>query len=47
VILPGQAAPEEFATLAHEVAHALLHQGAQRTATSKRVRETEAEAVAL
>ena len=31
VILPGQAAPEEFATLVHEVAHALLHQGEQRT----------------
>ena len=30
VILPGQAAPEEFATLVHEVAHALLHQGEQR-----------------
>jgi antirestriction protein ArdC len=47
VILPGQSAPEEFATLVHEVAHALLHQGEQRTKTSKRVRETEAEAVAF
>ena len=47
VILPGQSAPEEFATLVHEVAHALLHQGEQRTETSKRVRETEAEAVAF
>lgn len=47
VILPGQAAPEEFATLVHEVAHALLHQGAQRTESTKRVRETEAEAVAF
>lgn len=47
VILPGQAAPEEFATLVHEVAHALLHQGEQRTGISKRVRETEAEAVAF
>jgi antirestriction protein ArdC len=47
VILPGQGAAEEFATLAHELAHALLHQGAQRTETSKRVRETEAEAVAF
>ncbi len=46
-ILPGQAAPEEFATLVHEVAHALLHQGEQRTQTSKSVRETEAEAVAF
>ena len=47
MILPGQAAPEEFATLVHEVAHALLHQGEQRKETSKRVRETEAEAVAF
>ena len=47
VILPGQAPPEEFATLAHEVAHALLHQGGQRSETTKRVRETEAEAVAF
>jgi antirestriction protein ArdC len=47
VILPGQGAAEEFATLAHELAHALLHQGEQRTETSKRVRETEAEAVAF
>jgi len=46
-ILPGQAAPEEFATLVHEVAHALLHRGEQRTQTSKSVRETEAEAVAF
>jgi hypothetical protein len=47
VILPGQGAAEEFATLAHEVAHSLLHQGEQRIETSKRVRETEAEAVAF
>lgn len=47
VILPGQGAAEEFATLAHELAHALLHHGEQRTGTSKRVRETEAEAVAF
>ena len=47
MILPGQAAPEEFATLVHEMAHALLHQGEQRTETTKRVRETEAEAVAF
>jgi hypothetical protein len=47
VILPGQSAPKEFAPLVHEVAHALLHQGEQRAETSKRVRETEAEAVAF
>ena len=46
-LLPGQSAAEEFATLAHEMAHALLHQGEQRTETTKRVRETEAEAVAF
>lgn len=47
IILPGQSAAEEFATLAHETAHALMHLGQQRTETSKRVRETEAEAVAF
>jgi antirestriction protein ArdC len=47
VILPGQGAAEEFATLAHEIAHSLLHQSEQRAETSKRVRETEAEAVAF
>ena len=41
VTLPGQGVAEEFATLAHEVAHSLLHQGEQRTEMSKRVRETE------
>ena len=46
-ILPGQSGAEEFATLVHETAHALMHQGQQRTETSKRVRETEAEAVAF
>jgi len=47
ILLPGQLAPDEFATLAHETAHALLHQGDRRPATCKRVRETEAEAVAF
>lgn len=47
VLLPGQSAAEEFATLTHEAAHALLHQGNCRPETSKRVRETEAEAVAF
>ena len=47
VILPGQGPAEEFATLAHELAHSLLHQGEQRAETTKRVRETEAEAVAF
>lgn len=46
-LLPGQAPAEEFATLAHEVAHSLLHQQERRAETTKCVRETEAEAVAL
>jgi N-terminal domain of anti-restriction factor ArdC len=36
-----------FSVLGHEVAHELLHRGERRTATSKTVRETEAEAVAF
>jgi hypothetical protein len=47
VLLSGQSPAEEFATLVHETAHALLHQGEQRCETTKRVRETEAEAVAF
>ena len=46
-LLPGQSPAEEFATLAHEVAHELMHRGERRRSTSKRVRETEAEAVAF
>ena len=46
-MLPGQAPAEEFATLAHEVTHSLLHQQERRAGTTKRVRETEAEAVAF
>ena len=46
-LLPGQSPAEEFATLAHEVAHELMHHGERRKSTSKRVRETEAEAVAF
>jgi hypothetical protein len=37
---------ESFATLVHENAHELLHKGDRRVATSKVMRETEAEAVA-
>jgi hypothetical protein len=46
-ILPGQSKGEEFSTLVHETAHELLHKAERRTATSKTVRETEAEAVAF
>jgi hypothetical protein len=47
VLLSGQSVAEEFATLAHETAHSLLHQNSRRTETTKCVRETEAEAVAF
>lgn len=46
-LLPGQSAAEEFSTLAHEIAHELLHRGDRRASTSKRIRETEAEATAF
>jgi antirestriction protein ArdC len=46
-LLPGQAPAEEFATLAHELAHEMMHRTERRSSTSKRARETEAEAVAF
>jgi antirestriction protein ArdC len=46
-ILPGQSAAEEFSTIAHELAHELLHRGDRRAGTNKQVRETEAEATAF
>ena len=46
-LLPGQTAANEFSTLIHEYAHALLHQGERRAKTTKTTRETEAEAVAF
>ena len=46
-ILPGQSAAEEFGTLVHETAHEFLHKSERRTATTKTVRETEAEAIAF
>jgi hypothetical protein len=46
-ILRGQSKAEEFSTLVHETAHELLHKAERRTATTKRVRELEAEAVAF
>jgi antirestriction protein ArdC len=46
-ILPGQSKAEIFATLVHEAGHELLRHSERRTATTKTVRETEAEAVAF
>jgi antirestriction protein ArdC len=46
-LLPGQSPAEEFSTMAHELAHELLHRGDRRASTSKRIRETEAEATAF
>ncbi len=46
-ILPGQSKAEEFSTLVHETAHEMLHKAERRTATTRTVRETEAEAVAF
>jgi hypothetical protein len=46
-LLSGMKAAEEFSTLLHEIAHEMLHRGDQRTRTTKKVRETEAEAVAF
>ena len=46
-ILPGQSKAEEFSTLVHETAHEMLHKAERRTATTKTVRETEAEAIAF
>jgi len=45
-LLPGLCPAEEFATLTHELAHELMHRSERRSSTSKRTRETEAEAVA-
>jgi hypothetical protein len=47
VLLPGQSKAEAFSTLVHEAGHELLHRSERRTATTKTVRETEAEAVAF
>jgi antirestriction protein ArdC len=46
-LLPSQSPAEEFATFVHELAHEFLHRGDRRSGTSKRSRETEAEAVAF
>jgi hypothetical protein len=46
-LLPGQTKAEEFTALVHETAHEFLHKAERRTATTKTVRETEAEAIAF
>ena len=46
-LLPGQSKAETFSTLVHEAGHELLHRSERRTATTKTMRETEAEAVAF
>jgi antirestriction protein ArdC len=46
-ILPDLPPAERFAVLVHEIAHELLHRGDRRTQTTRKVRETEAEAVAF
>ena len=46
-ILPGQSKAEEFSTLVHETAHDMLHKAERRTATTRTIRELEAEAVAF
>ena len=46
-LLPGQPPAEEFATLVHEIAHEMMHRAERRSSTTRRIRETEAEAVAF
>ncbi len=46
-LLPGQSLAETVATLVHELAHERLHRAERRASTTKRIRETEAEAVAF
>ncbi len=47
ILLSGMQPAEEFSTLVHEIGHEMLHRGDRRRLTTKKVRETEAEAVAF
>lgn len=47
VLVPNLSPAVEFSTLAHELGHHLLHFGSRRAETTKKIRETEAEAVAF
>ena len=47
VLLPGLSKAETFSTLVHELSHEMLHKAERRSATTKTVRETEAEAIAF
>lgn len=46
-VLKGQEPACEFSVLMHELAHELLHRGDRREQTTRKIRETEAEAVAF
>jgi len=46
-LLPEMTEAEQFTTLVHEVAHELLHKAERRSLITKRIRETEAEAIAF
>ena len=46
-VVPELEEAERFAILVHEYAHELLHKGERRQETTKKIRETEAEAVAF
>jgi antirestriction protein ArdC len=43
----GLSSPEQFSVLVHELAHEMLHKGKENVSKDKKVRETEAEAVAF